>query len=59
MTEIEFLREQLSNTNECLKQVTMVVANALPHTQQEIAGIFSEWNRIGSEITSEFRKETN
>lgn len=55
MTEIEYLAEVQNNDAECLRRLIFIVANALPHTEQECAELYSRWNSVRREVNAEYK----
>jgi len=51
---IDELREEVGAMGECVQRLMLIVANALPHTDQEVAELLGQWRGIVEDIRSEF-----
>lgn len=55
MTEFEYIENHIDNNAQALQRIILIVADALPHTQQACADLMETWHEINSEINQEFR----
>ena len=51
---IDSLSEHVQANAECVERLALIVAVTLPHTENDISGLLTEWRRINSEINQEY-----
>lgn len=49
------LSERVGNLHEAFVRLTLVVGEALPHTENQLSSLLHEYNRIGQDISDEYK----
>lgn len=49
--------EQIDATNEVVTKLCLILANALPHIEPEVAGLLAEFSRVIKETKDDYNKD--